>query len=54
MSEVGVAVHAMDLDAVHRPRRAAVGALNLGAAPEAHEIVGCGDMLLGHSRPLAR
>ena len=54
MGEVGVAVHAMNLDPVHRPGRAAVGALDLEAAPEADEIAGRGDMLIGHSRPLAR
>ena len=54
MGEVGVAVHSRDLDRVHRPGRAAVGALDLEAAPEADEITGRSDMLVGHSRPLAR
>lgn len=54
MDEVGVSVYAVDLDRVHRPGRAAVGALDLEAAPEADEITGRGDMLVGHSRPLAR
>jgi hypothetical protein len=31
-----------------------VGALDLEAAPEAEEIAGRGDMLVGHSPPLAR
>jgi hypothetical protein len=31
-----------------------VGALDLEAAPEADEITGRGDMLVGHSQPLAR
>lgn len=48
VGEVGVSVHARDLDPVHRPGRAAVGALDLEAAPEADEITGRGDMLVGH------
>src|SRR4051794_7189172 len=39
----------MDLDRVHRPRRAAGGALDLEAAAEADEIAGRADMLVGHS-----
>jgi hypothetical protein len=35
LGELAVAVHARDLDPVHRPGRAAVGALNLQGAPEA-------------------
>ena len=54
VGEVGVAVHPRDLDPVHCPGRAAVGALDLEAAPEADEITGRGDMRVGHSRPLAR
>ena len=53
MGEVGVAVHPMDLDPAHCPGRTAVGALDLEAAPEADEIAGRGDALVGHSRPLA-
>jgi hypothetical protein len=35
--------------ALRRPRRAAVGALDLQGAAEADEIAGRGDMLIGHS-----
>lgn len=54
MGEIGVSVHAVDLDAVHCPGRAAVGAFDLEATPEADEIAGRCDMLVGHSRSLAR
>jgi len=54
VGEVGAAVHPMDLDPVHRPRRAAVRALDLQGAAEADEIAGRGDMLVGHPRAVAR
>ena len=53
VGEVGVAVHPRDVDCVHRPRRAAVGALDLQGAAEADEIEGRADLLVGHPPPLA-
>ena len=54
MVEVGVPVHPRDFDPVHRPRRAAVAALDLEEAAEADEIAGGGDVFVGHGRAVAR
>ena len=61
LGELRVAVEPRDFDPVQRPRapvrlhRPAVGVhSDLEAAPEADEITGRADMLVGHERPVAR
>ena len=50
--ELAVAVDGVDVDPVPCPGRAAMLALDLEAAPEADEIAGGADMLVGHEAAL--